>query len=154
MLELEVYLNNVENGFIVSTESNDFIWEAKLSPAFSDDQDPQFDIQLRIKRKDGGQVLDFGNIDQGQVLIREGHLSFELLKDVSLDINGKTESPVFHHYERNYGLKPSVDLMFRFKHLNPEQTVELNYRDELFGQGLIKLEFSKELFNKCHVEKT
>jgi hypothetical protein len=38
--------------------------------------------------------------------------------------------------------------------LKVDSDVSFAYRDELFGQGLIKLEFSKDLFNKCYVAKS
>lgn len=151
--ELHAYLNNPDHGFIQSDESSDFLYEAKLVPATSDDPASHFTVQLRIMRLDGGAVLDFNGEDQGKRMEYESYLSFELLQDVYIKSNGQTLSPVFHHYERNYGLKPSIDVFFEFPHLMPKGDAIFCYRDELFGQGLIQLEFDKELFKKCYVAK-
>ena len=149
--QFHAYLNNSDNGFIQGKESSEFIYEAKLVPATADDPKPHFTIQLRISRKDGGSVLDFQGASLEERANREGYLSFEMINDVYVKMGKKTRSPVFHHYERNYGLKPSVDVLFEFAHKAPDQDVTFCYRDEVFGQGLIELEFDKELFTTCYV---
>jgi hypothetical protein len=146
-------LNNPENGYIVSEKSEDLIFEARLMPPLSVEEGNECTINLRISRKDGGSVLEVGNASKETALEREGYLSFEILKDVSLNIDGKTIPPVFHHYERNYGLKPSIDMYFNFIELDVKSDATFNYRDQLFGQGLIKLNYKKELFTKCYVGK-
>lgn len=151
--EMNDYLNNPENGFISSVETADLKIEAKLSPSIQGDKVPQLTVQMRISRKDGGSVLDFGGVAKPQAMERETYLSFEILKDVFLECKGKAEPAVFHHYERNYGLKPSVDIFFKFNHFEPTEDVYFNYRDQLFSQGLIKLKFNKELFTSCYVQK-
>lgn len=151
--EMNTYLNDPANGFITSVETADLIVEAKLSPSIKNDKVPQITVQMRISRKDGGSVLDFGGVAKTQALEREGYLSFEILKDVFLESNGKVEPAIFHHYERNYGLKPSVDIFFKFKNFEPSSDVYFNYRDQLFGQGLIKLKFNKDLFTSCYVQE-
>ena len=150
--ELHKYLNNPDNGFITSQESDDLIFELKFIPALKGEKDPQCTAQLRIKRKDGGSVLDFGGVSKQEALEREGYLSFELKEDVYIDENGHSNPSIFHHYERNYGLKPSIDVLFHFMHLEPESDVYFTYRDQLFGQGLIRIKLNKELFTKCYVE--
>ncbi len=149
--EFHAYLNNPNNGFIQEQESSEFVYEAKLVPAIKDDPKPHFTVQLRISRKDGGSVLDSQGASIDQRADREGYLSFGVIEDVYIKMGKKTLNPVFHHYERNYGLKPSVDVLFEFAHKVPEQDVFFCYRDELFGQGLIELEFDKELFTTCYV---
>lgn len=151
--ELQEYLNDPENGHIISEKSSELNFEAKLIPAFEGEKNPRFTVQLRISRKDGGSVIEFGGVDQQKISMREQYLSFDLLKDVTTKINGKTVPAAFHHYERNYGLKPSIDVLFEFPHTTPTEDVNFYYRDELFGQGRIKLKFNKELFNKCYVAK-
>lgn len=150
--ELETYVNNPENGYILSKESDDLLFELKFTPAFEDEETPQCTAQLRISRKDGGSVLDFGGVSKQEALQREGYLSFDLKKDVSIDENGSQTPAIFHHYERNYGLKPSVDILFNFMNLEPKEDVYFTYRDELFGQGLIRIKLEKELFTKCYVK--
>ncbi len=151
--EMNAYLNNPDNGFISKVETADFIVEAKLSPSIKNDKVPQITVQMRISRKDGNSVLDIGKASKAQVLEREGYLSFEVLNEVFLEDNGNIKPAVFHHYERNYGLKPSVDVFFKFDNIEPKGDVYFNYRDQLFSQGLIKLKFNKELFTSCYVQE-
>ena len=150
--ELQEYLNNPDNGYITSQESDDFIFELNFIPALKDDKEPQCTAQLRILRKDGGSVLDFGDVSKQEALEREGYLSFDLKEDVYIDEKGHSNPAIFHHYERNYGLKPSIDVLFHFMHVAPKEDVYFTYRDQLFGQGLIRIKLNKELFTKCYVE--
>lgn len=149
--DFQAYINDPENGFIVVQESEDLIFEARLVPPMSGEKSKECTINLRIKRKDGGPVLDFGGADRQMAIEREGYLAFDLKDDVSLSLSGESIPPVFHHYERNYGLKPSVDVLFNFMGLKTSGDAVFKYRDRLFGQGLIKITFDKELFNTCYV---
>jgi len=150
--EWQKYVNNPDNGYIVSEEASDFKFDLKFMPALSNDDMPQFTVHLRISRKDGGSVLDFNTTSKQEALSREGYLSFDLLKNVTIEENGHSTPAIFHHYERNYGLKPTIDIMFNFMQMEPKGDVYFVYRDELFGQGLIRIKLNKELFTKCYVE--
>ena len=151
MDDFRAYTNNPENGFIQSETTEGLKFEAKMTPSIEGESKPSFTVQLRIKRSDGGQILQYGGVSNDEVLYREGYLSFDLINDVSVKINGKIYKPLFHHYERNYGLKPSVDVLFEFQHVEPKGQVEFMYRDQLFGEGLVRMKFDKELFTKCYV---
>lgn len=150
----EAYVNDVDNGYIQSDEAGDLLFEAKLNPPLAADQNPQFVVQLRISRLDGKPVLETNTHSKSEVLEREGYLSFDLLKDVYMEYDGKEIPCVFHHYERNYGLKPSIDILFQFPALKePKEDPVFVYRDQQFGEGLIKISFDKELFTSCYVRK-
>jgi len=152
--EFEAYITNSSNGFIQSDKAGDLLFEAKLNPPLTDDPNPQFVVQLRISRLDGKPVLETNNSSESEVLEREGYLSFDLMKDVSFEYNGKEIPCLFHHYERNYGLKPSIDVLFQFPMIkDPQDNPVFVYRDQQFGEGLIKIEFDKELFTSCYVKK-
>lgn len=146
-------MNNPKNGFIQSSESSDFVFEAKVDPPISNDTNSQIAIHLRINRKDGMSVIDFGDVEKLEALERENYLSFDLAEDVHLE-SGDVYIPVaFHHYEHTYGLKPSLDILFEFKKFEPNEEVYFVYRDNLFGQGLVKIEFDKDLFKSCYVKE-
>lgn len=152
--EYHDYLNDIDNGFIQSEEIGDYLFEAKLNPPIADDPNPQIAIQLRISRKDGKSVLDNCSSSKEEILEREGYLSFELSKDVSLRYGDKISPCLFHHYERNYGLKPSIDVFFQFPFTKSiSEDPVFMYRDQQFGQGLIEISFNKDLFNSCYVKK-
>lgn len=150
--DFQHFLNEPKNGFISRVESHDLIFESKLVPALADDSIKLFSVQLRISRNDGLNVLDLGDVVQQEILLREGYLSFDLKKDVYIEVDGQIINPTFHHYERNYGLKPSIDILFHFPDIKPKNNPKLKYRDELFGQGLITIELNKQLFTNCHVK--
>lgn len=147
------YISDPENGFVLEKESGDLVFEARLVPPLSGENSKECTVNLRIKRKDGGAVLEYGKANRQTILEREGYLAFDLKDDVSMSIDGQTSAPIFHHYERNYGLKPSIDILFNFMELPENGDATFKYRDQLFGQGLIKIKFDKELFNKCYVAK-
>ena len=152
--EFEAYINDSDNGYIQSDEAGDLLFEAKLNPPLSDDPNPQFAVQLRISRLDGKPVLETNTSSKAEVLEREGYLSFDLAKDVAVEYDGKAVPCVFHHYERNYGLKPSIDVFFQFPAIKePKENPVFVYRDQQFGEGLIEIEFDKELFTTCYVKK-
>lgn len=152
--EFESYINDPGNGFIQSKEIGDLLFEAKLNPPLSDDPNPQFAVQLRVSRLDGKSVLETNTTSKSEVLEREGYLSFDLAKDVSVEYDEKAVPCIFHHYERNYGLKPSIDILFQFPNINePKENPVFVYRDQQFGEGLIMIEFDKELFTTCYVKK-
>ncbi len=150
--DFQSFLNDPENGYISKVESQDLLFETKMIPALKDDSVKLFSLQLRISRLDGQAVLDFGGISKQEVLLREGYLSFDLLNDVYVETDGEIINPTFHHYERNFGLKPSIDILFHFPNIEPKNNPILKYRDALFGQGLITIELNKQLFTKCHVK--
>lgn len=151
--ELQAYVNDPENGYIASTETSDIKMEAQLVPAIAGDADPQLTVHVRLSRADGLSVLDFDNADQQQRLERESYLSFEVLQDVYFENGDQLEPAIFHHYERNYGLKPSIDLYFQFKQFTPKGDARFVYRDQLFHQGMLSVPFSQALFTSCHVQE-
>lgn len=152
--EFETYINDSDNGYIQSDEVGDLLFEAKLNPPISDDPDAQFEVQLRISRLDGKPVLKTNTNSDSEILEREGYLSFDLAKDVAVEYGGKAVPCIFHHYERNYGLKPSIDIFFQFPGIKDlKENPFFVYRDQQFGEGLIKIEFDKELFTPCYVKK-
>lgn len=151
--EFEMYLNDADNGFIESSESADFKYETKLIPPMKDDTNSQISIQLRIHRKDNGSVLKFENVQMQEISNREAYLSFEIAKDVFLETEDKTIPVSFHHYERNYGLKPSLDLYFTFEKVDDSKDIKFVYRDQLFHQGLVSIEYNKQLLKSCDVRK-
>lgn len=153
MEELNSFISNPENGFIKKADTPDLNFEAKLVPPIEGGEVNQITIHFRINRNDGGSVLEFGNVGKDKALEREGYLSFELLQDAYLEIGKKTVPALFHHYERNFGLKPSIDVFFNFNISKPEEDIKFFFRDQLFNQGLIQINFNKDLFNTCYVKK-
>jgi hypothetical protein len=148
--DLEKYVNDPDNGYISSVSSGNYLIETRVIPAVSADEHPQLTVHMRISRNDGGSVLEGGSAEQ-ESLDKENYMSFQMLGDVYLENGDKAEPAVFHHYERNFGLKPSIDVFFDFNHFTPAGEAAFVYRDQLFGLGRIRIPLDKELFTICHV---
>ena len=151
--EFEEYVSKNETEFVVKNVTDDFFFESMMIPPLKTDSLKQTLFRVRIGLNDGGSVLDFNTGNNYTPLEKEGYLSFEISQDVFLQYDNKKNQPVLHHYERNYGIKPTIDLVFFFNDIDAKGDVTLCYRDQLFGQGLIKLKFNKQLFTNCYVEK-
>lgn len=151
--DFDHYLNDVNNGFIQMKEVGDLKFEVKLIPSLLEDINDEISFQLRISRKDGGSVLEYGGVEKSEALLREGVLSFEVKDYVQLETSDQIIPCEFSHYERNYGLKPSVDILFHFSKVKPKDDLFFVFRDEVFHQGLIRIKFNKDLFKKYHVQK-
>jgi len=142
--EAITYANDNSNGFIATTESGGHIFSAKVNPILAGEE--SVTINFRISREDGQSVLQHHTSTPTDVNQKEMYLSFDLNKDVYLRVDGKDVAPILHHYERNYKLKPEIDISFTFPKVEPKGDVQLVYRDNLFGTGLQELEFDKAIF--------
>lgn len=142
--EARTYANDNDNGFIETVESNDHVFSAKVNPMQKTDD--ALSINLRISRIDGQSVLKHQVLSPAEISEMEMYLSFDFIKDVYLRVDGKDVRPLLHHYERNYKLKPAVDIALTFPKITPTSNVQLVYRDEVFGTGLHELEFDKQAF--------
>ena len=149
---LNEFLNDIDNGFIQKDQSNQFQFEARLIPPMEGDSASQVSVQLRISDTENTPVLDYGNITNEQRGYRENYFSFEIKNDVFLEFDGKKVYADFNHFEKNYGLKNSIDILFNFTDIKPESDVFFVYRDQVFDQGLIKIKFNKQLFKNCYVK--
>jgi hypothetical protein len=142
--EAVAYGNDNSNGFIQTVEAGDHVFSAKVNPIRKDED--AVSINFRISRVDGQSVLQHQQLTPAEVNEKELYLSFELNKDVYLRVDGKDIAPILHHYERNYKLKPAVDIAFTFPLIHPAGDVQLIYRDNVFGTGLHELTFDKTAF--------
>ncbi len=149
--EAQAYANDNDNGYITSVESDDHVFSAKVNPVLQDDD--ALTINLRISRVDGQSVLRHHELTPAEVSEKEMYLSFDVLNAVYLRVDGKDIKPMLHHYERNYKLKPAVDIAFTFPKVTPQNNVQLVYRDEVFETGLQELTFEKTAFEPIVIRK-
>lgn len=149
--EFNAYVNDPNNGFIASDETEDLRFESQLVPLTGKENDGNYNFRMRISTKDDKPVLLYNIQNETEKSEREAYLSFGMNEDVFLLVDGKEIPCAFHHYERNYGLKPSIDMFFSFKNVKPKEKVRLVYRDHLFDQGMIEIEFNKDLFTEYYV---
>jgi hypothetical protein len=149
--EAQAYANDHANGFIETVESGGHVFSAKVNPVAAGDDGVT--IHVRISRTDGQPVLRHQELTPAEINDMELYLSFDLVQDVYLRVDGKDVAPLLHHYERNYKLKPSVDIAFTFPAVTPQENVQLVYRDNVFGTGLQELEFDKEVFTPYTITK-
>lgn len=148
-MEMEELVTNPTYGFIGSYKSGNLLFETLFEPASL--KDSIVVVKLRISEVNGKSVLEHQTTNTDEVRIREQYLSFEIAKDISLEVNGKESAPILTHYERNYRLKPSIDLFFEFKKTEPAiNTAYFNYRDKLFGAGRITIKIDTKNFNSSY----
>lgn len=151
--EFDEYVSENETDYVVKSETSEFTFEGMMLPPIEGDTLEQRLFRLRIGLNDGGNVLDYDKGGNYLPLEKEGYLSFAVINDVFLEVDGKELQPVLHHYERNYGIKPTVDLVFFFNKVRVKSEINFCYRDQLFGQGLVKMKYKKELFTNCYVKQ-
>ncbi|GEM_PF-5821356 len=78
------------------------------------------------------------------------HLAFEYDDGIQLKIGDKALPCAHYHFERNYGLRPGIDLVFAFENQDQEYEHDrkLVINDQVFGTG--RLHFS---FDRDHIQK-
>lgn len=150
MEEAMAYANDNDNGYIQTIESGDHVFSAKVDPVKKGDD--AVTLHVRISRVDGLSVLKHHELTPSDISQKEMYLSFDLANDVYLRIDGKDVRPLLHHYERNYKLKPAIDVSFTFPYTQPSAKVALVYRDNVFGTGLQELEFEKSVFEPITIK--
>lgn len=150
--ELKEYVSDPEHGFVHSFNLNKLDLSVMIIPPIGNDESAHFEVRLRISSADGSAVLKLNNSINDNNVSKESYLSFGILKDLYFVDDNGIHSANFHHYERNYGLKNSIDLGFEFPYFEPKGEVRLVYRDELFGQGLATLKIKNHLLNKRYVD--
>lgn len=146
------YINNVDNGYILSKKVDDFVYEIKVSPP-TIESDNSIAIHLRMNREDGTPVMTEDEYSKTDILQIENYLSFGVEKDFKLLAFTSNISPSLVHYERNYLLKPSIDILVHFDGLNINTDYEFEFNDLIFSKEKVVFLINQELLNVCYVEK-
>ena len=112
---------------------------------------------LRIGlQSERGDILESGIADMMAYQERIGYLNAHLNQDIFLLDGGDTLSCVLHHFERDFGLTPYINITLAFQIHEDEKAAVLKqspYRysdkvfvfdDRVFGTGMVKLTILKE----------
>lgn len=87
------------------------------------------------------------NTNHYQELVQ--YLSFQFEDHIHMTVGEQQLRCAHYHFERNYGLRPGLDMVFAFENTDPEfqhdRTITID--DQAFGSG--RLHFS---LNKNHVQ--
>ncbi len=147
------YLNYSKNGFILENKDGDFFYEVKITPP-TNESNKSITINLRINHLDGSAVLNTNRFSEIEIMQIENYLSFEIENDLVLAKSNSKISPSLVHYERNYRLKPSIDIIIDFNNIKQGEDYVFVYRDRIFSKETIEFQINQELLNVCHVKKT
>ena len=112
---------------------------------------------LRIGlRSEQGDILESGINDRSQYQERIAYLNAHLNQDIFLLEGGDTLSCVLHHFERDFGLTPYINITLGFQINEEEKEAVLKetrfdysdkvlvFDDRVFGTGMVKLTILKE----------
>lgn len=141
-------VNDPKKGFLNTYKNGDLIFDTQFLPALENDS--IVTIKLRISHKDGTSVLQYNTLSEEEIQLRENKLSFDLSQDVYLEVGDLTLYPLIYHYERNYRLKPSIDVFFEFRKVKTAEDVYFNFRDKIFQSGLIRIKIENKNFNSTY----
>lgn len=147
------YLNNPQNGFVLKEEVKGFIYEVKITPPTTESKE-ELTINLRINRKNGTAVLNDNQFSQTEIMQIEHYFSFGITDDITLSSPGIKATPAFVHYERNYQLKPSIDIIIDFNGIKQGEDYSFKFTDRAFSQKTIEFKINQELLNVCYVKET
>ncbi|MBL4756018.1 MAG: hypothetical protein JKY52_20795 [Flavobacteriales bacterium] len=125
--------------------------ETKMKKKIHEMDELQY-FSLRIAlRKDEGDVLRSGLYGEGEYEERIAYLNGHINKDIFLLDGGDTLSCVLHHFERNFGIAPYLNVSLGFEITADEKEAILNevpfaysdkslvFEDKLFGTGMVRL---------------
>jgi hypothetical protein len=159
------WVENPENGMIVTQKVNDMVFSLMYKPldyvalkelkkenvdaleiikVKGQLEDMQY-FTLRIASTSSNDLLKSQNASSEDYNQRIQYFSFHMQNDISLVDGPDTLRCVLHHFERTYGLAPFRNFVLGFK--QPESTSSKDrkasktviFEDKVFGKGTIKL---------------
>lgn len=160
--EFAQWCGNAENGLVKvrdlgSMEFRLEYWPTQLVQLQSESGDPAshqgmeyFRFHIEDKNAIQTDLLRTltGNNEEYQSLSQ--FLAFHFGDGIHLQVGAHRLPCVHYHFERNYGLRPGIDLVFAFENTDPDfqHDRKLEIVDDIFGTG--RLHFS---FNREHIQQ-
>lgn len=158
------FVDNKANGFIKSKTIGQISYYGILKPSDyllsqkkleekntrlskNDFEDLQY-FDLRIKVEDfNREFIKYDLENAGQYQARVQYCAFNMQQDIKLIDGSDTLSCVLYHYERSFDIVPygHFTLGFENKKSDVVNTKTLVFYDNLFNNGIIKLNFSPEI---------
>lgn len=165
------HVQNPENGLHQSKDTGPFLLDVQYQPleyvcliqngsseiskkqltALESEFEGLMYFKISISSKEGVDPLMAGLSDSTQLENRILYLSGEASKDFYLLQQTDTVKCVLHHFERNYGLAPRLDIMLAFEKLKTSSTTQVEqlrfcYSDRLFDLGDHQFVFNTSVF--------
>lgn len=109
---------------------------------------------LKIGQEGGGRQELLKELAQSPEHYQQlvGALSFSYQSNISLKVGDQTLPCLHYHFERNYGLRPELDLVFAFKNVDPqfEFDRQISIDDQLFGTGILNFQLEGTDLQTAH----
>ena len=163
------YVEDVDNGLIISKSVDDVLLEAFYMPISylalreaetKDINSEQYKTAYTELNSSGLQyvmvnIIVNSKVDPlkykiknlAEIEERIKYYSFEVNDDIKLK-DGEVELPcVLHHYERGFGITNKITLSLAFPKTANEEDKVLIFDDKIFNKGKLKIKFKKEDFN-------
>lgn len=89
-----------------------------------------------------GDILRYKLASEEEYYERVKYFSFDIQKDIYMDIGGKKLPCLLNHFERTYGLSPKISIMLVFEatpELDDAENFALVINDNAFNSGIVKL---------------
>ncbi|WP_298892449.1 hypothetical protein [uncultured Psychroserpens sp.] len=120
----------------------------------SEDQIEKVDSIYNSNSKERIIEIEFQHVDKYDLLKEEftersyedavKYLSFQIEKDFTvITSSNDTIKCSGAHFERNFKVAPFKRALLYFNNINPEDNIKLIYQDQLFGNGIIKFNFTE-----------
>lgn len=162
------YINDPNNGLIVSQEINEMKFTSSFQPPIlinelikkrglqSVDVSSDLSFKVKIEMIDKSDVIKKDVSQSGQYFYRLQYLNTEMQKDFKIISNNDSLPCKLLNYEYFEGITPYliVNISMPKPNKNNNESIVLIYNDKLWDKGLMKFTFNKEkLFTLPRIKK-
>lgn len=105
------------------------------------------DINIDLLNKTSGGVMENDVISPEDFNARLYYISYRMQDDIFL-VSGNDRRPCsLYLFERNFGLKSSVDISTAFIKIEKDENITVELNSQVFRTGIINFEYDKNVFN-------
>lgn len=137
-------------------------WQYKLAKEIEQGVTMQQDADIRRKELDGMYYVDInidllnktsGGVMENDVLSPEDfnarlyYISYRIKDDIFLVSENERRPCSLYLFERNFGLKSSVDISTAFIKNEKDESITIELDPQVFRTGIINFEYDKSMFN-------
>lgn len=116
-----------------------------------------FLLELKVK-KFNDEMLKYKITGSDDYYQRIEYFSFQAQKDLRLICGQDTLLCANHHYERTYGMAPTIRLSLRFpiseEKLAAQDKITVEFFDRVFGQGIVNFQIDPKQIKRYRIVNT
>lgn len=91
-------------------------------------------------------LLKLGNTDRQEYEEKLNYYAFQANQDLTLYTDNDTLPCHLYHFERDYGIKPGINMVFAFENITNEfEDIRLVFHDRVFGNGILQYIFKEQI---------